>query len=106
MVSKQNLFIELAGKKKQNQDYQWVQSGFDLYPSTKNQRTYPYDVLLCFLSKVDDTYERGNIVMVDNGHGAEVRIPSVFIHRRHGQIIKKFAEENKDAVISMTLEFL
>lgn len=55
---------------------------------------------------VDDTYERGNIVMVDNGHGAEVRIPSVFIHRRHGQIIKKFAEENKDAVISMTLEFL
>lgn len=45
---------------------------------------------------VDDAYERKNIVMVDNGHGAKVVIPSVFIYKRHGQILKKFAEENKD----------
>lgn len=38
--------------------------------------------------KVDNTYEKGKIVMIDNGHGADVHIPSVFINKENGYILK------------------
>jgi hypothetical protein len=56
--------------------------------------------------KADNIDERKSIIMVDNGHGKNVHITSVFVSKAYGKIIKSFADENKDLPIMISLEIL
>lgn len=42
--------------------------------------------------------------MVDNGHGRNVHIASVFISKEYGRIIKAFAEQHPESQIILSLE--
>ncbi|EAS05189.2 vacuolar sorting receptor (macronuclear) [Tetrahymena thermophila SB210] len=52
---------------------------------------------------VDNGQQRGNVIMIDNGHGSNVHITSVFITKEYGDIIKEYIKNQKNVMLSLEL---
>ncbi|KAL4426650.1 hypothetical protein ABPG74_018728 [Tetrahymena malaccensis] len=51
----------------------------------------------------DNTRQRGNVIMIDNGHGSNVHITSVFITKDYGDLINDYYNKTKNVVLSLEL---
>ncbi|KAL4465696.1 hypothetical protein ABPG72_012378 [Tetrahymena utriculariae] len=52
---------------------------------------------------VDNSAHKGKVIMIDNGHGSNVHITSVFITKAYGDIIKKYIEDTKYVQLALQL---
>ena len=51
-----------------------------------------------------DTEEPGRVVLVDDGRGPQVKIPTIFIDHELGELIHQFTLD-KNATVSMVVSF-